>query len=109
MPSSQGSGIILFTERLIEMVSEAKVRFGKRMVALLEATGVDEWELKKFLRLKSIIQVRNYCKGIHGPSFDRMAMLRILFGLKTGEIDGSEPFPPKLDTDAIRKRLDDLT
>jgi len=39
LPPSQGSGIILFTERLIEMVSEAKVRFGKRMVALLEHPG----------------------------------------------------------------------
>ena len=95
--------------RLREMVSEAKIRFGKRLVALLEATGLDENDLKEFLHLKSIIQIRNYLVGRHGPTFDRMAKLRYLFGVRTGEIDGSEPFPQNLDTSAIHQRIKDNT
>ena len=90
------------------MINEAKVRFGRRLELLLETTHVMDFELQQFLKLKSIIQVQNYLKGRQTPTFERMAMMRILFGCRTGEIDGSEPFPLNLDREAIRKRLEDL-
>lgn len=89
------------------MVNDDKKAFGKRLKALLVFVGVDDREFGDALRL-STTQVANYFKGEQTPTFDGMAYLKNLFGIKYGELWGDEPFPKGMERSAVRRRIFDL-
>jgi len=95
-------------ERLEIMVNNFKKTFGKRLFALMEACELNKKDIARYVGLSTTIQVDNYLKGEQGPTFEGFAKLRILFGVKSGEVDGSEPWPTALDPAAVRERLNKL-
>ena len=99
----------LWKVRMETMVNNFKKTFGKRLGALMEACELDKKDIARYVGLSTTIQVDNYLKGEQGPTFEGFAKLRILFGVKSGEVDGSEPWPITLDPVSVRDRLNKLT
>lgn len=93
----------------MEMVNQRKRDFGKRLAALMEASGVDDKELAAFLGLTTIKQIGNYLAGEQGPTFDGLMELQALFGIDLGEVAGTQPWITPIDRSAVRERLKTLT
>lgn len=95
--------------RLMAMVNEKKVKFGKRLLGLMQASGIDDKELAAFLGLTTTKQIENYLKGDQGPTFDGLMELHVLFGIPLGEVAGTQEWETPIDRDAVRARLKYLT
>ena len=90
------------------MVSRAKEAFGRRLHTLLDLSDMTDWQLAGYLK-RTVKQVDNYLDGHQGPTFEGLAEMRILFGVRSGELDGSEPLQTPIDKVAVKARLKKMT
>ena len=90
------------------MVNQRKKDFGKRLSAILEASGVTKEELAVFLG-RTEKQVGNYLDGKQFPTGSGMIKLHILFGMYLGEVIGTQEWITPADRTAIRDRMKKLT
>jgi hypothetical protein len=101
---SEGAG------RLRVMVTEATIKFGKRMNTLLDLSGLTSGDIARYMRVTVEHIEKNYLGGRQFPTGNGMYKLYVLLGIPMGQIYGTEPLDASLiDKIAIRSRLEEFT